>query len=269
MLIIADVYREPVEFFITNERSPSIEKASDLYRMYGDTFSSVDRQHIQEFLILCRMEHEIEQLLGSRPRVFTFSPGSMNTHMKTGGREIAEKLRLDIQLGDGPIEDPFQLARKFNCHVFRRKLHNSDVSGVMLRHDDFGTCILVNYLEGYFRQNFSVAHELCHALVDDDHTVTVSFNRPNDEKQEELRKREWRANAFAAHLLFPHSVRGEALFGRHGGGSRACGETCCGVVPRQPGRGVIRPAGGRPFVETASRALKAQINDPTAQAGHR
>ena len=211
VLIIADVYREPVAFFITNERSASIEKASDLYRMYGGSFSSVDRQHIQEFLTLCRMEHEIEELLGSRPRTFAFNPGSMNPHMKTAGRETAEKLRVDIELGDGPIKDPFQLARKLNCHVFRRKLHNSGVSGVMLRHDDFGPCILVNYSEGYFRQNFSVAHELCHTLLDDDHTVSVSFNKPDDEQQEELRKREWRANAFAAHLLFPHSVR-EKLF---------------------------------------------------------
>ena len=128
VLIIADVYREPVAFFITNERSTSIEKASDLYRMYGGSFSSVDRQHIQEFLTLCRMEHAIEELLGSRPRTFVFNPGSMNPHMKTAGREAAEKLRVDIELGDGPIKDPFQLARKLNCHVFRRKLHNSGVS---------------------------------------------------------------------------------------------------------------------------------------------
>ena len=207
ILILADIYREPVEFFIMNERSTSIEKASNLYRMYGGSFSSVDRQHIQEFLTLCRMEHEIEELLGSRPRIIAFSPGPVNPHMKTAGREVADKLRVDIGLGDGPIKNLFQLTRRLNCHVFRRKLHNSGVSGVMLRHDDFGPCILVNYLEGYFRQNFSIAHELCHALLDDDHTVTVSFNEPDDEQQEELRKREWRANTFAAHLLFPHSVR--------------------------------------------------------------
>ena len=213
VLIIADVYREPVEFFITNERSASIEKASDLYRMYGDTFSSTDRQSVQEFLTLCRMEHEIETLLGSRPRSVDFRPGRVNKHMKTAGREIAERLRANLRLGNRPIHDPFALTRTLGCHVFRRKLHNSRVSGVMLRHDDFGPCVLVNYLEGHFRQNFSVAHELCHALLDDDHTVTVSFERIGDEKQEELQKREWRANAFAAHLLFPYSVRMQLRLG--------------------------------------------------------
>ena len=213
VLIIADAYREPVAFFITNERSASIEKASDLYRKYGGSFSSVDRQHIQEFLTLCRMEHEIEELLGSRPRTFAFNPGYVSPHMKRAGRKTAEKLRIDLELGENPIEDPFQLARKLNCHVFRRKLHNSGVSGVMLRHDDFGPCILVNYSEGYFRQNFSVAHELCHTLLDHDHSVSVSFDKPDDEQQEELQKREWRANAFAAHLLFPHSVREKLSLG--------------------------------------------------------
>ena len=204
ILIIADAYCEPVEYFIMNERSPSLERASDLYRMYGDTFSSQDRRSIQEFLMLCRMEHEIEGLLGSRPRVVDFRPVRLASHRKTAGREVAERLRLQFQLGDDPIDDPFHLSRRLGCHVFRRKLVNSRVSGVMLRHEDFGPCILVNYLEVYYRQNFSVAHELCHALLDDDHTVTVSFERPDDE---ELQKREWRANSFASHLLFPISAR--------------------------------------------------------------
>lgn len=207
VLILADVYGEPVDYFITNERSASIEKASDLYRMYGTTFSSADRQSIQEFLRLCRMEHEIESVLGARPRVFDFRPGRPHHHLKTHGRQTAEKLRSDLRLGDEPIENPFHLARTLGCHVFRRSLQNSKVSGLMLRHDEFGPCILVNYLEDSYRQNFSVAHELCHAILDDDCTFTVSFGRERDESVEERRRREWRANSFASHLLFPHTVR--------------------------------------------------------------
>ena len=213
VLIIADAYREPVAYFTMNEPSPSIERASDLYRMYGNTFSSQDRQNIQEFLTLCRMEHEIEDLLGSRPRVLEFRSGPVNKHMKTAGKEVAETLRVELGFGDAPIADPFHVSRRLGCHVFRRKLVNSNVSGVMLRHQDFGPCILINYLEGYFRQNFSVAHELCHALLDDDHSISVTFARTDDQKQEELRRREWRANAFAAHLLFPLGIRKQLPLG--------------------------------------------------------
>ena len=41
--------------------------------------------------------HEIEGLLGSRPRVFAFNPGRVKAHMRTAGREVAEKLRVDVQ----------------------------------------------------------------------------------------------------------------------------------------------------------------------------
>lgn len=207
VLILADVYGEPVDYFITNEQSASIEKASNLYRMYGTTFSPADRQSIQEFLKLCRMEHEIESLLGARPRVFDFQPGRPHRHLKTHGRQAAEKLRSDLHLGHDPIDNPFHLARKLGCHVFRRSLRNSKVSGVMLRHDDFGPCILVNNLDDSYRQNFSVAHELCHAILDNDCNVTVSFETANDEEIEDRKRREWRANSFASHLLFPHAIR--------------------------------------------------------------
>ena len=209
VLIIADVYREPVDYFIMSERSASVDRASDLYRMYGDTFSPEDRQSVQEFLLLCRTEHELEELLGSRPRTIEFRVGRVHRHghMKTAGRATAEKLRGELGLGSGPIHDLFDVARTLGCHVFRRKLLNSGISGVMLRHEDFGPCLLVNYVEGYFRQNFSVAHELGHALLDSDRSFSVTFDRETDETREDLRRREWRANAFAAHLLLPATIR--------------------------------------------------------------
>ena len=213
VLIIADAYRERIDYFLMDEGSASIDRAVDLYRMYGDTFSSQDRQSVQEFLSLCRMEHEIEDLLGGRPRTTDFRAGKVNGHMKTAGRETAERLRSELGLGSKPIEDPFDLARRLRCHVFRRKLLNSRISGVMLRHEDFGPCILVNYVEGYFRQNFSVAHELCHALLDGDRNVSVTFERGADDEPEELRRREWRANAFAEHLLLPDNVRRQIPLG--------------------------------------------------------
>ena len=90
VLILADALGEPVDYFITNERSASIEKASDLYRMYGGSFATVDRLGIQDFLRLCRMGHEIESLLGARPRVIKFDPAPLHHHMKAHGRLNAE-----------------------------------------------------------------------------------------------------------------------------------------------------------------------------------
>lgn len=55
----------------------------------------------------------------------------------------------------------------------------------------------MNYNEDVFRQRFTVAHELGHALLDDDQDVVVSFT--GDQKSQ----REARANAFAARFLMP------------------------------------------------------------------
>lgn len=206
VLILADVYGEPVDYFITNEQSASIERATDLYRMYGSAFLPEDRQNIQEFLRLCRMEHEIELLLGTRPRVVKFLPTASDRFWKRHGEANATKLRGDLGLGDGPVDNLFHLPRRFGCHLFRRSLRNSGVSGLMLRHNEYGPCILVNYSEDLYRQNFSVAHELCHALLDVDCEVTVTFERESDETADGRKRREWRANAFASYLLFPQAA---------------------------------------------------------------
>ena len=118
VLIIADVYGERVEFFITNERSASIEKSSDLYRMYGSTFSSSDRRNIQEFLTLCRMEHEIEALLGSRPREFVKSRGRRPTALQTTPRLLAWRMR---NTSEGSIRRAGDRCPKYtNKHTTRR-----------------------------------------------------------------------------------------------------------------------------------------------------
>lgn len=64
---MADAYDEAVEYFITNERFASIEKASDPYRIYGNTFTSADRRSIQEFLKLCRAANTRQLSLVDEP----------------------------------------------------------------------------------------------------------------------------------------------------------------------------------------------------------
>ena len=86
--------------------------------------------------------------------------------------------------------------RMIGCHVFRRRLTNSNISGLCVRHPVAGPCILVNYSEDLFRQRFSAAHEAAHALLDDD-DVIVSF-----QEWSTLDLREVRAKTFASRFLF-------------------------------------------------------------------
>lgn len=86
-------------------------------------------------------------------------------------------------------------------HVFRRRLDNSNISGLTLRHPYAGPCILVNYSEDVYRQRFTAAHEGAHAICDSDHDIVVSFTRWDRKELIEIR-----ANAFAATYLLPPSV---------------------------------------------------------------
>ena len=209
ILILSDIYNEPFLYFITYEKSPAIERATELYRMHGDQFSASDRRYVQEFLHLCRMEHEFETMLGGRPRTREYLPTAEKRYKKGHGYENAERLRIQLRLGMGPVDNAFHLVRQLGCHVFRRKLGNSSISGIFIRHPDIGKCILVNYDEDIYRQKFSVLHELCHALLDGDFQVNVTFKNDlesGDRVDERDAWREWRANAFAGRLLIPLQV---------------------------------------------------------------
>jgi Zn-dependent peptidase ImmA (M78 family) len=57
---------------------------------------------------------------------------------------------------------------------------------------------LVNYSEDIYRQRFSAAHEMAHAIFDADQGASVSFERPDGADLVEVR-----ANRFASCYLMP------------------------------------------------------------------
>jgi Zn-dependent peptidase ImmA (M78 family) len=88
--------------------------------------------------------------------------------------------------------------RQLGCHIFRRELGNSNISGFFIQHPVAANCLLINYSEDVYRQRFSAAHEMAHALLDDDEEVVVSFH-----KSSTVDLREVRANTFASRYLIP------------------------------------------------------------------
>src|SRR5690606_22588006 len=61
-----------------------------------------------------------------------------------------------------------------------------------------GKCALVNYSEDIYRQRFSAAHEMAHAIFDAEQGASVSFERPDGSDLVEVR-----ANRFASCYLMP------------------------------------------------------------------
>jgi len=196
VLILADHFQCDFRYFISNERLAPFEQTDTLYRMHGREFSKADRRAVQEFLYLCETEALLMAELHREHIDFHFSP--TGGFMKGHGEPAAQALLRALGFGANVIpRDVFAEFRRVGVHIFRRHLGNSNISGLFIRHPLAGKCALINYSEDVYRQRFSAAHEMAHAIFDHDQEASVSFiNNGHD-------LREVRANRFASCFLMP------------------------------------------------------------------
>src|SRR6266545_5066306 len=199
ILIFADYYKCDYKFFISNEKLAPFEETETMFRRYGQEFSKDDRWAVQEFLFLAECESFLQDALEKRPRK-NFIFRGLSVHFKKLGDSAAAELREFLQYpATGISLDIYKDLRSIGIHVFRRKLHNSNISGLYVKHPVAGGCILVNYTEDVYRQRFTAAHEACHAILDSEASFVVSLASDRSQAQET------RANRFASHYLAPSS----------------------------------------------------------------
>ncbi|QIL79400.1 ImmA/IrrE family metallo-endopeptidase [Diaphorobacter sp. HDW4A] len=200
VLILADHYRCDFKFFISNEQVAPFEQTETLYRAHGDDFTKEDRRAVQDFLYLCETEDFLMRELGRPSENFSFAP--TGTFFKGHGETAAASLRAALRHSDREVpRDVYAEFRSVGVHVFRRKLGNSNISGLFIMHPVAGKCALVNYSEDIYRQRFSAAHEMAHAIFDSSQGASVSFDGPSGSDMVELR-----ANRFASCFLMPPAV---------------------------------------------------------------
>lgn len=197
VLILADHYRCDFKFFISNEQVAPFEQTETLYRAHGNDFTKEDRRAVQDFLYLCETEDFLMRELGRPLKSFSFTP--TGNFFKGHGEAAAVSLRAALGYSDREVpRDVYAEFRSVGVHVFRRKLGNSNISGLFIMHPVAGKCALVNHSEDIYRQRFSAAHEMAHAIFDSAQGASVSFERPNGSDMVELR-----ANRFASCFLMP------------------------------------------------------------------
>ncbi len=204
ILILADFYKCDYKFFISNEQSAPFEQTETLFRRFGEKFSKQDRWAVQEFLFLAECESFLQYALGNSPKKqFIFH--KQGNYYKGHAEKAAIKLREFFGYTD--IEVPLNVFKDFRSigvHIFRRRLENSDISGLFIKHPTAGKCALVNYSEDVYRQRFTTAHEAGHAILDGEEDFVVSFTSEGQKLQEV------RANTFASRYLVPpvflHSI---------------------------------------------------------------
>ncbi len=197
ILILADHYRCDFNFFISNDQVAPFEKTETLYRAHGSDFTKKDRRAVQDFLYLCETEAFLMQALDIQTLKFSFQPEGK--YFKGHGEKAAASLREILGYADRAVpRDIYEELRRVGIHVFRRKLGNSKISGLFIMHPVAGPCALVNLSEDVYRQRFSAAHEMAHAIFDHAHGASVSYERPLQGDMLETR-----ANRFASCFLMP------------------------------------------------------------------
>lgn len=201
VLILANFYRHDFRDFLDDTRPAPFEQTDILYRRHGDAFTPQDRRAIQEFLFLCEIESSLEAELGVSKEPFAFTP--QGARYKSHGEPAARALRSLLGYAANAIpRDVYEDFRRIGLHVFRRRLANSDISGLYIEHPVAGHCILVNFEEDVYRQRFSVSHEAAHAIFDSSDAVVVTY-RKGASRYKEGDLKEIRANRFASCYLMP------------------------------------------------------------------
>lgn len=200
VVLLAALFRRDFRYFVTGDYPSAESQIQEMFR-HNASLSKRDRIAIQEFARLCEFESFLESLLGIEyePLPDYSQHPFGHSFYKGQGVEAAGMERDRLSLGRQPIPDIFKLMRVQGVHVFKRQLEDGSISGVYLWHPTAGHCVLINCLEDLYRQNFSAAHEYCHALFDSAEGQRVSYVS-SDGSQPEL---EWRANSFAGNLLVP------------------------------------------------------------------
>ena len=195
---LARLYKRPVAEFI-------VEQAEDLLVALLRASPEIRHQEqveaeIMRHVTICRAGADLERLLGlparAGPPVYDLPPPGSTVDAIEQGNHLARQERLRLGIGDNPVADMADLISATGIWASGSKFPD-EVSGVFLRSQAIGLVILVNYHNPRTRKRFSYAHEYAHALLDRDHTATISTQHNRADLLEV------RANAFAAAFLMP------------------------------------------------------------------
>jgi Zn-dependent peptidase ImmA (M78 family) len=204
LLIVADVFKiDDYRVFLSPKgHQAPFEQVQTLFRKFGQELITADRRAIQEVLYLAECESFLEEELNKTKRSFSFRKTGLN--FKLHGEKAALSLRKHLGYNEGQqTKDVFQDIRSLGVHIFRRRLVNSTISGVFIKHPSAGSCILINYNEDVYRQRFTAAHELGHSILDlaeqDEADITSA-------KYKRDHLIEVRGNSFASNYLLPSTI---------------------------------------------------------------
>jgi len=157
---------------------------------------------------------------------------------KEAGQRTAGKVRDALELGDRPIADLVGLVEGCGIPVVFQLLPEN-LHGINVRDEQDGRvlrAIVVSSGDYWTRQRFTLAHELCHDLYDDEGQVIV------DEVEVPDTLPELRAESFARHLLLPSRALADEVHAARTAGQRLFALVAGLLTPSGVSRDVILKA---------------------------
>ena len=196
---LAAIYRTPLEELLGLKDDSRPETERLLFRDASDRLNAQGKYQVQRFLGFLDSYSEFLVALDEPPGLSTAPLSIRAGHTsKEDIRRKAEDARALLRIGSGPVGDLTSLADLNGITVYFAPLGSDlkrTVSGAFVPHDRVGFSILVNAETTPGRRQFTLAHELAHALFHGDHPyVQYAGRREGYERF---------ANAFAAEFLVP------------------------------------------------------------------
>ena len=160
---------------------------------------------IKKHLAIARELASLENLLDIQhpfgpPPSYELSPPESRWNAIVQGRAAAEQERTRLELGNSPAGDLVEIFSAQGIYAGFSKLPD-EISGLTLNDSSAGSVVIVNSDRRHVeeRKRFSLAHELCHVLLDRKRIAMIS------RREEASELVEVRANAFAAAFLMPET----------------------------------------------------------------
>jgi Zn-dependent peptidase ImmA (M78 family)/transcriptional regulator with XRE-family HTH domain len=201
---LAKIYRTSALELLGGPPQPKPDFQHLMFRDAGERLDAKGRFEIQRFLAFLDAYGDFLEALEEPPGLshspFALHEGFMS---KDDIQRRAEDARAYFRLGPGPISSLDSVADVAGITVYRAPLGADllgTVSGAFLPHNRVGFSILINGETTPGRQQFTLAHEIAHALFHGDRLYVNFFGRR--ERAERF------ANMFAGEFLVPtHNLR--------------------------------------------------------------
>lgn len=201
---LAEIYSRPIASFF--EPGPASQEEDVLVALFRAAESVHDhpewQSEVTRYISIFRegvgLERSLDRPAHAGPPTYQMPQPQRVMEAVEQGARVAEQERRRLGLGNNPIPDMSDLINSQNIWASGAMMPDQ-MSGLFLQHSSIGLGVLVNYDHPRARKRFSYAHEYAHALLDRDHTATVSLEQNRSDLSEV------RANAFAAAFLVPRS----------------------------------------------------------------